>query len=334
MFGYSMQRSEQLGALVLIAAISLSVSFADWVQRGMAVSTSIATSSVAAVILMFWAPMIVSYLITCRAQIKHWPKQYILFYVLMVVGCFSWGEFRALALPIQPLRLQESMLIALPWSAGIFLTVHFYVAQKAIKHEKSLRQQAEIKLLHSQLNPHFLFNSLNTISSFASRQPKVAEELIQHLSAILRYSLNASKKPEVSLFDEIVMLSKWCEIEQRRFGDNLKIAFNVDENLTNMKLPAMILQPLIENSIKHANVRPLYIQINIANDESGMAFEVVDNGIGYPDPIIRRKLVDGFGLAITQSRLMLELGAELALSNRAEGGALASFHVNRAQMRC
>lgn len=89
----------------------------------------------------------------------------------------SWGVLRSLLVNTQTFTLFEAAAIALPWSAGIFVATKFYLSQRHLKQEKQLRQLAEIRLLHSQLNPHFMFNSLNTISAFLKHHPRLLVRL-------------------------------------------------------------------------------------------------------------------------------------------------------------
>ncbi|WP_046003361.1 sensor histidine kinase [Pseudoalteromonas rubra] len=325
-----LQRSERLMALAIIAMVSLSISLTDWVQRALPLSPPIVFSSLAAVLFMYWLPMLVSYVLIRRAAISHWFAQYGLLYLAIVAGTLVFGALRAQLLGIRVLELAEALFIALPWSSGIFVLTKFYLTQKHLKDEQLLRQQAELRLLHSQLNPHFLFNSLNTIAALTSSRPAQAETLVHNLSAILRYSLRhtisgRSESPTVNLSDELLTLHKWCEIEQCRFGENLQIEFKVDEALLSLALPAMVLQPLIENAIKHGQKRPLCITIG-AHLEQGLAtISVTDNGVGFPKSVLAGDAQTGLGLAITRSRLKLEANAELTLSNLPNGGAKAQF---------
>lgn len=354
-----LQRNEQFVALAAIALISLTISITDWLQRGMLPSLNILLSAVSAVLFMYWLPMIIGYLLVIKFKINHWFLQWISLFLNISLGAFAWGEIRALFLPLQGIGSLQAFLISLPWSTMIFVAVKFYLAQKHLKLEQQLRKQAEINLLHSQLNPHFLFNSLNTIASFARTQPTRCEDLVHDLAAVLRYSLSQSglnqkntstpKGTWVKLSDELVILNKWCDIERSRFGDKLNIRFDIDEDLLDETVPAMLLQPLIENAIKHGRSVPLHIWITVRRDDQYMFFSVRDNGVGFAksdlanthlkntdirDKRVEHNKVSHFGLEITQTRLELEAGSRLELSNTPEGGASVEFKLRVGSRTC
>ncbi|RRS06854.1 sensor histidine kinase [Pseudoalteromonas sp. J010] len=331
---------EQFVMLASIAAISLAISLTDWVQRGMHLSVNILLSSILAVICLYWLPMVLSYLGVQRFKLSNWPLQYTIFYCFMVLGCMSWGVLRSLLVNTQTFTLFEAAAIALPWSAGIFVATKFYLSQRHLKQEKQLRQLAEIRLLHSQLNPHFMFNSLNTISAFLKHHPETAGTLIHNLAAVLRYSLKHSVVTEedakrVTIADELVNLNQWVEIETCRFGENLSITFEVDESLINEEMPAMLLQPILENAIKHAKVNPLNIKVLIAAEGDEVLFEVRDNGVGFSGALLAQPEKAGLGLSITRSRLRLEASTELELSNEERSaGAVVRFRLKRNGQVC
>ncbi|MEL7479666.1 MAG: histidine kinase, partial [Pseudomonadota bacterium] len=216
-----LQRSEYSMALAIIALISLTISITDWIQRGMIPSFNILLSVVSAILLIYWLPMVGSYSVVMKFKLQRWWQQWLVFYISILVGTFIWGEVRALFLPLQGIGWLQAGLISLPWSVMILISVKFYLSQKNLKVEQQLRKQAEINLLHSQLNPHFLFNSLNTIASFARTQPERCEDLVHDLAAVLRYSLshssmnktisNEQTSHRVKLSDELVILNKWCD---------------------------------------------------------------------------------------------------------------------------
>ncbi|TMP39745.1 sensor histidine kinase [Pseudoalteromonas rubra] len=326
----SLQRNEQFTALAIIAMVSLSISFTDWAQRAAPLSLPIVFSSICAIIFMYWLPMVLGYVLIQRIKIAHWMSQFVTLYLSMVAGGWIFGALRAHLLGIPAFMLSDAMIIALPWSSAILLLVKFYLTRKRLKDEQMLRQQAEIKVLHSQLNPHFLFNSLNTIAALVQSSPGQAETLVHNLSAILRYSLKHAISDHqssgvVALSDELLMLHQWCEIEQCRFGNNLQVAFDIDEALLSAPLPAMVLQPLIENAIKHGKRRPLCVTIHAYTDAGHPTIAVSDNGVGFPPDILLGGAKPGLGLAITRSRLELEANTKLTLSNQPNGGARAQF---------
>ncbi|MCF6439240.1 histidine kinase [Pseudoalteromonas luteoviolacea] len=329
-----LNNTEKLLALVIMALVSLAISFTDWIQRGMAYSSLILYSSLLCVLFMYWLPMIISYLGINILKINNWLAQISVFYFTVVMGCYTWGSLRSLLLSIPALTITDAVFVALPWSIGIFMLCKFYLNQKHLKDEQLLRKQAEIKVLHGQLNPHFLFNSLNTISALTVAKPKTAQRLVHSLSTVLRYSINNAshnnaQNKTVSLADELVAINQWCKIETARFGKDVTFEFDIQDNLLNAQLPAMILQPLLENALKHCVSKPLTVKVSAINHGHSFTISIEDNGQGFAEHILSGELDTGLGLAITQSRLRLEMGTQLELSNVPSGGAKACFTLSK-----
>jgi LytS/YehU family sensor histidine kinase len=116
---------------------------------------------------------------------------------------------------------------------------------------ESLVKETELKMLRSQINPHFLFNSLNSISSLTITNPEKARDMVIKLSEFMRYALSKKDEQPVTLRSELENLRLYLEIEKVRFGDRLFTEENISENCLDIKMPVMILQPLYENAIKH-----------------------------------------------------------------------------------
>jgi len=149
-----------------------------------------------------------------------------------------------------------SFFIILSW-AGLYYGIKYYkVAQQ--EKEKTLQasamaHQAQLKMLRYQLNPHFLFNTLNSISTLIlENQSRPANSMITKLSSFLRYSLDNDPMQRVSLSQEIEVMKLYLDIEKERFGDRLTLNFDIDEKSKQALVPSMLLQPMIENSIKYA----------------------------------------------------------------------------------
>ena len=140
---------------------------------------------------------------------------------------------------------------------------------------------------------------------------------------------------KVSVADELIALNQWCEIEQSRFGDALIFDFDIDDALLSEVIPPMILQPILENAVKHGNSRPLHIDVLIKRVANQLVFKISDNGTGFKEPDIVGSSNAGIGLSITRSRLKLEENAELRLCNDLHtGGAVVSFSLTRGTEKC
>jgi signal transduction histidine kinase len=165
--------------------------------------------------------------------------------------------------------------------------------------------ESQLQGLQRQLQPHFLFNTLNTISALMHRDVDAADNMIAKLSDLLRISLQNVGVQEVTLKQELDFLSKYLEIEQTRFRDRLTVVFDVHPDTLDALVPNLMLQPLVENSIKHGiGPKPTPGQIEIRTRRVGrlLELEVRDNGVG----LSAARLTDfnrGVGLANTRSRL-------------------------------
>jgi signal transduction histidine kinase len=165
--------------------------------------------------------------------------------------------------------------------------------------------EAQLQALQRQLQPHFLFNTLNTISALMHRNLNAADDMIAKLSDLLRISLYNVGVQEVTLKQELDFLSKYLEIEQTRFRDRLTVVFDVQPDTLDALVPNLVLQPLVENSIKHGigpRATPGQIEIRSRRLGSMLELEVKDNGVG----LSAARLTDfnrGIGLGNTRSRL-------------------------------
>ena len=186
--------------------------------------------------------------------------------------------------------------------------------------------EAQLHTLQRQLQPHFLFNTLNAISGLMHRDVNAADNMIVGLSDLLRMSLQRVGVQEVELKDELDFLSKYLEIEQTRFRDRLTVVLDVQPDTLDALVPNLLLQPLVENSIKHGiGPRPTPGRVTVRARRAGAMLEldVQDNGVG----LSAARLTDfnrGIGLSNTRSRLEHLYGAlhRFEFRQPAEGGLL------------
>lgn len=180
------------------------------------------------------------------------------------------------------------------------------------QRQQSLLTQAELKLLQAQINPHFLFNALNTISAVIRRDPSKARELIQHLSQFFRSNLKQNIET-VSLNEELSHVNSYLTIEKARFTDRLSVVVEIDQNLLSIQVPSFTLQPLVENAIKHGISTLLdsgKIHIYSTATDKGIKIVVEDNAGTY-DPTDNQG--DGLGLKIVDKRLKNKFGQQSGL---------------------
>jgi two-component system LytT family sensor kinase len=165
--------------------------------------------------------------------------------------------------------------------------------------------EAQLQALQRQLHPHFLFNTLNTVSGLIRTDPDAADTMIDRLGDLLRMTLHKSGIQEVSLKEELDVLEKYVEIERTRFGDRLTIDWRVQAETLDAKVPSLLLQPLVENAIRHGiapNARAGQITVTAEQDNRDLVLQVLDNGDGLP-PDRLMALNRGVGLDNTRARL-------------------------------
>lgn len=180
------------------------------------------------------------------------------------------------------------------------------------QQQQTLLAQAEIKLLHAQVNPHFLFNALNTISAITRRDPDKARELIQNLSHFFRSNLKQNINT-VTLKEELAHVNSYLSIEKARFTDRLEIEIDIEPELLDIKLPSFTLQPLVENAIKHGISNMLEggkVKIYSQAHPQGALITVEDNAGSYEPP---KENHSGLGMEIVDKRLSNQFGRDSAL---------------------
>jgi two-component system LytT family sensor kinase len=186
---------------------------------------------------------------------------------------------------------------------------------------------AQMLVLRSQMQPHFLFNALNSISSMIRRAPEKAESMILHLSSLLRLSIESSTDPEVPLSTEIDFARRYVTIQQIRFADRLRVTWSIDADAMDVVVPAFLLQPLVENSVKHGLAHAEgggLIRIHASRRGDRLVLSVVDNGPATSsDPNV---LAEGIGIRNTRTRMRQLYGdsAELRLERGIRNGMVVT----------
>jgi len=217
------------------------------------------------------------------------------------------------------------------WTAIFFIMLYNTKLQK--EHEKLLRAQneakdAQLQMLRYQLNPHFMFNTMNAISTLIFKEDNDrANEMLDKLCEFMRYSLDQNAKSETSLRREIDLLELYLSIEKVRFGERLKVDIDVSSDTLNAKVPAMLLQPIVENAIKYAiepKKEPGLIQVNAWLIDNRLVIRISDDG---PGKVQNKGL--GIGIKNTKERLnnMFSGDFEVSLESNQKQGAtvLISF---------
>jgi len=198
-----------------------------------------------------------------------------------------------------------------------------------------MANKAEIRALQAQINPHFLFNALNTIISFIRINPNHARELIINLSTYLRYNLDAGEKP-VDIYRELEQVKAYVDIEKARFGEKLNVVYNIDDNL-DVKIPSLIIQPIVENSIKHGILEGSgcgTVSIKIKKTEgNNISISIEDDGFGISKDIIAKVYENKMeknkiGISNVHNRLKCIYGTGLEIE-RLKIGTRIHFNVRK-----
>lgn len=208
---------------------------------------------------------------------------------------------------------------SLPWEFvyGTFLYLilvlfYYLIVYNRNVNERKLQEtrlqgtlrETELNMLKSQINPHFLFNSLNSISSLTITNPEKAQRMIIQLSDFLRYNVSSGNQIMIELQEEIENMHRYLEIEKVRFGNKLKYAFEISEVCNNVKIPVMLLQPLFENAVKHGVYESSeQIMIKTSCIDHGSFVElIISNNF---DPGSKKRKGAGLGLKNIKDRLIL-----------------------------
>jgi len=188
-----------------------------------------------------------------------------------------------LSTKIIPLRILTGSFLLLILLAMYHLFIFYIDLEEQKYKEESLRKQvkeSELKALKAQLNPHFLFNSLNSIASLTITDPDAARVMLNQLSDFLRFSLQKNNAELIPLRDELQNINRYLEIEKVRFGDRLICDTEWDKKSLDMKLPAMILQPIYENAIKHGlyeSIEPISIRTYCSAHDGNLEISIINN---------------------------------------------------------
>jgi sensor histidine kinase YesM len=244
---------------------------------------------------------------------EHW-KEYML-------GLMSWDA----------LRFYDQYII----TAGVYYVIRYFQGLQRKDQEKNelalKNKEMQISLLKSQINPHFLFNTLNSISTLVHSSKEQARKVITQLSDIFRYALDSHSGEMVKLIHEINFIENYIRIQQVRFGDRLRFQKRIDPSCLSISVPPMILQPLVENSVKYG-IAPKddggTICLTVRRSGNIIFFEVKDDGLGTTAKKVMDGSSNGVGMANTDLRLKSYFGQQSGLRVQAtEKGYSVNFFI-------
>jgi signal transduction histidine kinase len=228
-----------------------------------------------------------------------------------------------------PYMSEDRKLIAyLASGFGMFVD-YFRLQTKRQQQEKREQElmlhasQSELKALRAQINPHFLFNALNSIAGLIPRDPGLAERTVEQLAEVFRYTLKRSETEWARLGDELEFIEAYLDVERARFGTRLQVEMDVAPDTVEIRIPSMMVQTLVENAVKHgvSRVRGTgVVQIRASIRSGRLVIEVADNGEGFsaaPEPsLLEDRRGTGFGLKSVQERLRGYFGSEAQFNVR------------------
>jgi len=237
------------------------------------------------------------------------------------------------AIPLLHLRdnlvyLSADGLIVYGATVGLGYAASYSARTRQLLELSAELSKAQLSALRMQLNPHFFFNALHTTGALVrDGNQRGAVELIEKLGDVLRHVLRPEAQPDAPLRTEIEFLRKYLEIEQVRFGDRLRVSWQVDARSETVPVPQLILQPLVENALRHGlsrRARPGSLTIRARVTDGHLEMMVVDDGMGLP-PDFHSGPRRGIGIANVRARLQHRYGeaAQLSLAPGAEGGVTA-----------
>ncbi len=235
------------------------------------------------------------------------------------------------------LGLRAALDVLVYWSlVGVCQAItNFRSSQERERRAAELEARltsAKLQALRMQINPHFLFNTLNSIAALVYVNPRAADEMLGDLSELLRRSLDSMEEQEIPLAQELEFIGAYISIEQKRFGERLRLEQSVPDELRKALVPALILQPLVENAIRHGiepRRGPGLISIQAKQEDKHLHLIVRDNGRGLPPGDSDNSGRRGIGLANTRARLQGLYGPNQRFNlGRAEPqGCLVDIHL-------
>jgi two-component system LytT family sensor kinase len=243
------------------------------------------------------------------------------------------GESRLLA----PFNLARNVFVMLDKELLVYFII-ILISHAAIYYQRyregELRaSQAQLQALKMQLHPHFLFNALHAISALVHSDPDAADKMIARLGDFLRLTLDASATQEVPLRRELEFLNCYLEIERVRFNDRLTTSLDVDPRVLDCRVPNLILQPIVENAIRHGvapRAAPGHVEISAERRGDVLRLEVRDNGVGLSNGSTHGSAPKGgVGLSNTRARLEQLYGSahRFELADGPRGGAVVTIEI-------
>ncbi len=224
-------------------------------------------------------------------------------------NCFLYKSSQQQSYVFQAATLVATLICII----SVTLILKFYRDRKNLDSEKLLYNQAQLNSLREQLNPHFLFNTFNTLYGISLQYPERTPELIMHVSQLMRYQLESNERQCVPLEDEINFINSYIQLEKERVGYRCDIAFTTDiDNERAYKIPPMLLISFIENAFKHGtcSIEKCFVTVNITVKDGSFDMQVRNSVPEKKNEVVSTKI----GIRNTTERLRLQYGHNYVLN--------------------
>lgn len=218
----------------------------------------------------------------------------------------------------------EGLITIFTMGAALHITIGLYLIDfyRDMQNAKQTALVAELRALRAQINPHFLFNTLNSIAALIHSKPNEAEHVVEELADLFRYTLRASQFPTVSLEEELTATNRYIAIEKARFRDRMTVIRHVDDAVLDARVPSLLIQPLVENAVKHGVSKTednCAIYLEITRKKNTIVLSVRDTGPGFVSTDPKEVFPNGTGLANVRDRLNLHFGEQSTCTLLADG---------------
>ncbi len=279
-----------------------------------------------------------------QPRLKHLSHDWLRFGLGIVSSLLGHIGGAGLALLVCSWLFHFSIWDTRAWWAVVGMVVGFPVihgTESALRLHRQLKEreqlgerlqvmatEAELKALKAQINPHFFFNTLNTIAALIHTDPALAEASIERLAQMFRYVLAGSERGQVALEEELAFVDDYLEIERARFGERLQVTREIDPRALSTPVPSLILQPLVENAVKHGHGDDgcVDLDVQVESIDEGVRITVADRGPGMPTGY---QIGDGpgHGLRNVDERLRKTYRRGLEVKANEPRGTIVTIHV-------
>ena len=230
-------------------------------------------------------------------------------YIAVLIRALTWSEVLEAKVLFEGLReifwnvLIYGLIVA-AWRACLYQQRSVAAELNAERLERRFAE-AQLVILRTQLDPHFIFNALNTISAQVEHEPRLARRMIEHLGDLLRLSLSTCNRSEVELQEELAFVDHYLAIQKIRFGQRLRVELDIAAGVLHALVPSMVIQPLVENAIRHG-LSPRStggtVTLSANSVDSRLQIKVLDDGVGLPLTALAQPR-EGLGLSVTRERI-------------------------------